>query len=225
MVPRFAFRFWPDTRAMVDDLIGLGPCNHGTLTSNAICCKQGCSPAIWQESVASNFICALNSYQETFDNISYTNIVTNEDGVIIPYTLSELTGNNVANIEIQDLCPNDTNGHIDLVQDNVAYQLAMDAIQNIGPASIERVQQQFMNICQHLFMPGVDIQTAEINYDQTILFDIQVIRTFPPINMEPPLKCYVTNNCTTNRCGKINVPSSILSISLPIFIAKTRTFF
>jgi hypothetical protein len=29
MVPRWALRFWPDTRAMVDDLIGLSPSNHG----------------------------------------------------------------------------------------------------------------------------------------------------------------------------------------------------
>jgi hypothetical protein len=51
----------------------------------------------------------------------------------------------------------------------------MDAIQNMGPASIARVSQQFMNICQNLFMPGVNIQTAAINYNQTVLFDVQVI--------------------------------------------------
>jgi hypothetical protein len=92
------------------------------------------------------------------------------------------------------------------------------------PASIAGVNQQFMNICQNLFMPGVNIQTAAINYNQTVLFDVQVIRTFPTVNVEPPLKCYVTNNCTSG-CGRINKPLSIFSIFLPIFIAKARIFF
>ncbi len=30
MLPRWALRFWPDTRAMVDDVIGFAPSNHGT---------------------------------------------------------------------------------------------------------------------------------------------------------------------------------------------------
>ncbi len=30
MSPRFALRFWPDTRAMVEDYIGLASSNHGT---------------------------------------------------------------------------------------------------------------------------------------------------------------------------------------------------
>ena len=31
MVPRWALRFWPDTRALVNDLVGIDPSNHGTL--------------------------------------------------------------------------------------------------------------------------------------------------------------------------------------------------
>src|SRR4051794_14423915 len=30
MVPRWAFRFWPDTRKMVDDMISFAASNHGT---------------------------------------------------------------------------------------------------------------------------------------------------------------------------------------------------
>src|SRR4030088_1509521 len=37
MVPRWALRFWPDTRAMVDDLVGLSPSNHGTLDAIPAC--------------------------------------------------------------------------------------------------------------------------------------------------------------------------------------------
>ena len=34
MVPRWALRFWPDTRPLVEDLVGLDPSNHGTLDGN-----------------------------------------------------------------------------------------------------------------------------------------------------------------------------------------------
>ena len=30
MIPRWALRFWPDTRVMVDHVVGLSPSNHGT---------------------------------------------------------------------------------------------------------------------------------------------------------------------------------------------------
>src|ERR1700730_11234191 len=48
MVPRWALRFWPDTRAMVDDLVGLSPSNHGTLDATVVC-AQSCAPAFWQQ--------------------------------------------------------------------------------------------------------------------------------------------------------------------------------
>lgn len=62
MVPRWALRFWPDTRAMVDDVIGFAPSNHGT-TQAAAGCKDGCAAADWQQSDTSNFMKALNSRQ------------------------------------------------------------------------------------------------------------------------------------------------------------------
>ena len=71
MVPRWALRFWPDTRAMVDDLVGLSPSNHGTLDAIPAC-AQSCAPAFWQQRSNAAFIAALNSAQETFPGISYT---------------------------------------------------------------------------------------------------------------------------------------------------------
>ena len=64
MVPRWALRFWPDTRPMVDDLVGLSPSNHGTVDANAAC-LPGCAPAFWQQRRGSDFLGALNSVQET----------------------------------------------------------------------------------------------------------------------------------------------------------------
>jgi triacylglycerol esterase/lipase EstA (alpha/beta hydrolase family) len=75
MVPRWALRFWPDTRAMVDDVIGMAPSNHGTIIADPVCPPiVGCAPAIWQQQYGSTFLQALNSGAETFPGISYTDI-------------------------------------------------------------------------------------------------------------------------------------------------------
>ena len=73
MVPRWSLRFWPDTRADVDDVVALDPSNHGTLDADAVCALT-CAPAFWQQQSDSHFIAALNSGAETFAGISYTQI-------------------------------------------------------------------------------------------------------------------------------------------------------
>ncbi|MGH2976245.1 MAG: lipase family alpha/beta hydrolase [Solirubrobacterales bacterium] len=75
MVPRWALRFWPGTRRMVDDVIGMSPSNHGTVDA-VPACTAGCAPAFWQQRTGSNFPGALNSYEETFPGISYTSVYT-----------------------------------------------------------------------------------------------------------------------------------------------------
>jgi pimeloyl-ACP methyl ester carboxylesterase len=65
MIPRAALRYWPDTRAMVNDQIGIAPSNHGT-TGAQLTCIPDCAPAVWQQRDDSQFIKALNSDQETF---------------------------------------------------------------------------------------------------------------------------------------------------------------
>ncbi|HWU32711.1 MAG TPA: lipase, partial [Marmoricola sp.] len=85
MLPRWALRFWPDTRAMVDDVIGIAPSNHGTLDAIALCNQVvGCAPALWQQAQGSAFYGALNSGAETFAGISYTDICTVTDEVVVP---------------------------------------------------------------------------------------------------------------------------------------------
>ena len=139
MVPRWALRFWPDTRAMVDDLVGLSPSNHGTLDAIPVCAAS-CAPAFWQQRSNAAFIAALNSAQETFPGISYTDIYTNTDEVVVPNfgpaASSSLSGGGgaIANIAIQSVCPADVTEHLGVgIYDNTAYQLALDALTHPGP--------------------------------------------------------------------------------------------
>src|SRR5206468_12463250 len=81
MVMRWSLRFWPDTRPLVADVMGFAGSNHGTPAGS---CAGGCAPANWQQGADANFIKALNSRQETFDGVAYTEIYSHNDEVVTP---------------------------------------------------------------------------------------------------------------------------------------------
>jgi hypothetical protein len=196
MVPRWALRFWPDTREMVDDVIGFAPSNHGT-TQTQLSCHDSCLEANWQQAYMSNFIRALNSFQETFPGISYTNVYTHNDEIVRPNSddtgSSSLHGGGgrITNVAVQDVCPADGSDH-DLVGtvDAVAYALASDALDNDGPADPERIP---ADVCAQPYMPGIDPVTGPGAGLQAFYDDES--STGPETPSEPPLACYVFADC------------------------------
>jgi triacylglycerol esterase/lipase EstA (alpha/beta hydrolase family) len=204
MVPRWALRFWPGTRAKVADQIGLAPSNHGTTGARSTC-TNGCAPAVWQQSNDAQFIKALNSYQETFPGISYTVVYTRTDEVVTPNSddngSSSLHGGGgeITNVAIQDVCPGDMTEHNGLgTVDNTAYALAVDALTHPGPADPSRIDSSA--VCAQPLMPGVNPLTFPADAAATLQDDLTNIFTHPPSNAEPPLKCYVTGSC--GKCTK-----------------------
>jgi hypothetical protein len=205
MVPRWALRFWPDTRAMVDDLVGLSPSNHGTLDAIPAC-AQSCAPAFWQQRSNAAFIAALNSPQETFPGISYTNIYTNTDEVVTPNfgpaASSSLSGGGgaIANVAIQSVCPADLTEHLGIgIYDNTAYALALDALTHDGPADAARVS---ATTCLSPLMPGIDPGTFAADYAHTLASVASTVATARRTTSEPPLACYVTATCPTGRAAR-----------------------
>jgi pimeloyl-ACP methyl ester carboxylesterase len=199
MVPRWALRFWPDTRTMVDDVVGLSPSNHGTLDAIPLC-AIGCAPAIWQQRSNAAFIAALNSAQETFPGISYTDVYTNTDEVVVPNigpaASSSLHGGGgqITNVAIQQVCPLDVTEHLGIgTYDNTAYQLGLDAITHPGPADPARLSQA--SVCSHPLMPGVDPLTFVTDFAQMDGVVATTLATYPHVQAEPPLACYVTASC------------------------------
>src|SRR3954471_8677246 len=83
MIGRWALRWWPDTRADVEDLVGLAPSNHGTASARTVC-QSSCPAAYWQQRDDSRFTAALNAGQETFAGIDYTVAFTHADEVVTP---------------------------------------------------------------------------------------------------------------------------------------------
>lgn len=195
MVPRWALRFWPDTRPMVDDMIGMAPSNHGTVDAYALCLPVlGCAPAIWQQEAHSPFLAALNSGAETFSGISYTQIYTVLDEVVVPNfnetgSSSLHTGAGaIANVSVQSICPGHLTDHLLIgTVDPVAFALVMDAINHTGPAVPSRISH---SVCGQLFQPGVDPAGFVLNFAKTSAYLGAVLATSPHVHAQPALAPY-----------------------------------
>ncbi len=197
-VPRWALRFWPDTRAMVDDVVGAAGPNHGTVVANAACgVRKPCQPSDWQAATGSHFIAALNSRQETFAGISYTEIYSRFDEEVQPNQDDRGTsslhggGGRITNVAVQDVCPNDNSEHLAVGSyDPVTWALLVDALGHDGPADPRRVG---LGTCTRQFMPGVDPVAFPMNAANAV----RAVETShsQELNAEGPLACYTTATC------------------------------
>jgi hypothetical protein len=197
MVPRWALRWWPDTRGMVLSYVGLDPSNHGTLDADAICVEP-CLPADWQQASTSKFIAALNNPVETYAGIFYTVVFSYTDEVVVPNesvasssSLSTGAGT-IVNIAVQQICPTDVSEHLAMGSyDPVGYALAVDAFTHAGVASISRIPS---SVCAELYQPGVDPSTFVQNY-AAYLEQVGEAQIGPPVgapyvSAEPTLAPY-----------------------------------
>jgi len=191
MAMRWPLRFWPDTRRMVDDVIGAAGTNRGTDVAKIGCSdedKEDCSPAGEQQSSDSNFIPALNSRSQTFRSISYTEIFTEADETVRPprYASSVSGPGKISNVEIHEVCPNSTADHLEIgTVDPGAAALTLDALDHPGPAKPGRVSP---TVCAALYQPGVDEQEAP----EQIASALEALYLNEgPIGPEPRLRCYV----------------------------------
>jgi hypothetical protein len=203
MSMRWALRFWPDTRAMVDDVIGMAGSNHGTRTLPCGGLRPLCPPADWQQSDRAAFIAALNSGAETFAGISYTEIYSHTDEVVTPNTSAAHSSSSlhtgagmISNVATQQVCPLDVYEHLTVgTIDPVTYALVMDALGHPGPADPTRISR---SVCLQVVQPYADVADVRTG--------LEVLRAAPglltvslPVNLvgaeevraEPALRCYV----------------------------------
>ena len=134
MMPRYYIRFLGGA-SKVDDLIGLSPSNHGTF--NPLLLTPGLGylcPSCLQQQTGSAFLQHLNAGDETPGAVSYTNVVTRNDEVVLPYTSGYLSGARTTNIRLQSKCPLDLSDHLLIPTDGPAIRLALNALGREGPA-------------------------------------------------------------------------------------------
>jgi hypothetical protein len=205
MSMRWALRFWPDTRRMVGDVIGMAGSNHGTTTlRHCVAGRTTCPPAVWQQDRGARFIEALNSRVETFAGISYTEIYTRTDEVVQPSDADATASSalhtgkgRITNVATQDVCPSDVDEHLMVgTVDPVTYALVMDALTHRGPARPERVGPA---VCSRVYQPGVDPARAQMYLDilgaapgllAVNVPEVNVVGA-PEVAREPRLRCYV----------------------------------
>jgi hypothetical protein len=201
MIMRWSLRFWPDTRAMVDDVVGMAGTNHGSIVVPVLCLLP-CAPSLWQQRAGSAFMNALNSGQETFPGISYTEIYSHTDEFVQPNLNASGTsslhggGGTITNVAVQDICPLDVSEHLLIgTMDPVASALVIDALTHPGPADPARINR---DVCGQLFMPGVNPVTGPFSFAATTLQVAEQLVLAPRTAAEPALACYVTATCPAN---------------------------
>ena len=210
MLPRWALRFWPDTRAMVDDLVGIAPSNHGTTAPGgdpdqlrAFCAAVGCAPAFWQQFANSAFILALNSVQETFPGIDYTVIYSEADGTVQPNATDNGSSSlrpgdtaSIRNVSVQDVCaapsplPNRTHEEVGTLS-NPAYLLAVEALGTPGTADETPLTEAECAAD----MPGYDDATQEDDKDAAVAYSQQTQTNAAKVFVEPTVACYAIPPC------------------------------
>lgn len=138
MMPRHYLKFLGGA-AKVNALVGLAPDNHGTtllgltkllphfpgvedlLTEN--------TPGLADQIAGSAFLTKLNAGGDTVPGVKYTVIATRYDQVVTPYRSQFLSGPDVRNVTLQDLCAVDLSEHVAIgLIDRIAFHEVANAL-------------------------------------------------------------------------------------------------
>ncbi len=149
MMPRYYLKFLGGA-PKVQTLVGLAPSNHGTtldglatLETELATVLPGISSALGracqacaQQIAGSSFMTSLNAGGDTVAGPTYTVIETRNDEIVTPYTSAFLSGPNVTNIVLQNVCPLDQTDHIGIADDTVALHLVLNALDPARPQAV-----------------------------------------------------------------------------------------
>jgi triacylglycerol esterase/lipase EstA (alpha/beta hydrolase family) len=149
MMPRYYLKFLGGA-PKVQTLVGLAPSNHGTtldglatLETELATVLPGISSALGsaceacaQQIAGSSFMTTLNAGGDTVTGPSYTVIETRNDEIVTPYTSAFLSGPDVTNIVLQNVCPLDQTDHIGIADDTVALHLVLNALDPAHPQAV-----------------------------------------------------------------------------------------
>ncbi|GAA1009369.1 lipase [Streptomyces sp. F-3] len=138
MMPRYYLKFLGGA-AKVNALVGIAPSNHGTtlhgLTNllpyfpGAADLLKATTPALADQVAGSAFLTKLNEGGDTVPGVRYTVIATKYDEVVTPWRSQYLSGPNVRNVLLQDLCPLDLSEHLAIaLSDRIAFHEVANAL-------------------------------------------------------------------------------------------------
>lgn len=191
MIPRWALKHWPDTRAKVDDLVGLASSNYGTQVFELLCVTGVCSAANWQQRTSSRFLAALNAGPDTVPGVSYTQVATRYDEVVVPHTSTFLRSHRgdpqVLDTTVQDVCSSEVVEHFGMSASQGAWLVGLDALEHAGPARLSRIDRSG---CSSLFMPGVRTERFALDAVAALAQTAWSSLVTPQLTAEPRLRTY-----------------------------------
>ncbi|MEU2425469.1 alpha/beta fold hydrolase [Streptomyces sp. NPDC007851] len=138
LMPRYYLKFLGGA-AKVNALVGLAPDNHGATLSgltNLLPYFPGASdlikattPGLADQIPGSAFLTKLNAGGDTVPGVHYTVIATQYDEVATPWQSQYLTGSDVHNVALQDLCSLDLSEHVAIgLFDRIAFHEVANAL-------------------------------------------------------------------------------------------------
>ncbi|MGW3104816.1 esterase/lipase family protein [Streptomyces sp. NPDC001100] len=138
MMPRYYLKFLGGA-AKVDTFVGIAPDNHGTTLDGltellpyfpgAEGVISATPPALADQIAGSAFLTKLNAGGDTVPGVHYTVIATRYDEVVTPYSSQFLSGSDVHNVLIQNLCSVDLSEHALLgLSDRIAFHEVANAL-------------------------------------------------------------------------------------------------
>ncbi|MCC5474988.1 esterase/lipase family protein [Streptomyces sp. NPDC059680] len=138
MMPRYYLKFLGGA-AKVNALVGLAPDNHGATLSgltNLLPYFPGASdlikattPGLADQIPGSDFLAKLNAGGDTVPGVHYTVVATKYDEVATPWQSQYLSGSDVHNVLLQDLCPLDLSEHVAIgLFDRIAFHEVANAL-------------------------------------------------------------------------------------------------
>ena len=180
---RWALRWWPGLRRLVNDAVSLAGPHHGATGADQFCTSGSCAPAVQQMRHGARFLRALNAGDETPGELDYTSIYSAHDELVQPPSTAILDG--AVNVLVQDLCPGRPVHHVGVVHDAAVFAVVIDALTRAGPADLSRFDPA---TCRQAWMPGVEepfTGNARI-YGPAFVAAV----THPAVAEEPPLAPY-----------------------------------
>ncbi|MFD4603204.1 esterase/lipase family protein [Streptomyces sp. NPDC058464] len=138
MMPRYYLRFLGGA-AKVNALVGLAPDNHGATISGltnllpyfpgAEDLIKATTPGLADQIPGSAFLTKLNAGGDTVPGVHYTVIATKYDEVATPWQSQYLSGSDVHNVLLQDLCSLDFSEHVAIgLFDRIAFHEVANAL-------------------------------------------------------------------------------------------------
>ncbi|MFF8994366.1 esterase/lipase family protein [Streptomyces sp. NPDC014983] len=138
MMPRYYLKFLGGADK-VNALVGIAPDNHGATLSGltnllpyfpgAADLIKATTPGLADQIPDSAFLAKLNAGGDTVPGVHYTVIATRYDEVATPWRSQYLTGSDVRNVLLQDLCPLDLSEHLAIaLTDRIAFHEVANAL-------------------------------------------------------------------------------------------------